>query len=68
MWERGVGITKACGTGACAALVAAHRRRLADRRATLVMDGGELDIHWRESDDHVLMTGGLEVEFTGRLP
>jgi len=68
VWERGVGITKACGTGACAALVAANRRRLADRRATLVMDGGELDIHWRESDDHVLMTGGLEVEFTGRLP
>lgn len=68
VWERGVGLTKACGTGACASLVAAHRRRLVDRTATLVLDGGELVIEWRESDDHVLMTGAVEIEFSGRLP
>jgi diaminopimelate epimerase len=68
VWERGVGVTKACGTGACAALVAAYRRGLSDRSATIVMDGGELAMEWRESDDHVLMTGPVAVEFTGRLP
>jgi diaminopimelate epimerase len=68
VWERGVGITLACGTGACAALVAAHRRGLTGRAATLEMDGGELHIQWRERDDHVLMTGPIAVEFTGRLP
>ncbi len=68
VWERGVGQTAACGTGACAALVAAHRRGLAGREATLEMDGGELHIHWRGSDDHVLMTGPVAVEFSGVLP
>ncbi len=68
VWERGVGQTAACGTGACAALVAAHRRGLAGREATLEMDGGELHIHWRASDDHVLMTGPVAVEFSGVLP
>ena len=68
VWERGAGITKACGTGACAALVAAHRRGLTDSKATLVMDGGELTIEWRESDGHVLMTGPVAVEFSGVLP
>ncbi|MHB8529094.1 MAG: diaminopimelate epimerase [Caulobacteraceae bacterium] len=68
VWERGVGVTKACGTGACAALVAAHRRRLAGRAATLELDGGELRVEWRESDGHVLMTGPVAVEFAGRLP
>ncbi|MBX3481681.1 MAG: diaminopimelate epimerase [Caulobacter sp.] len=68
VWERGAGMTRACGTGACAALVAAARRGLSARKATLVMDGGELTIEWRESDDHVIMTGPVEVEFTGRLP
>jgi len=68
VWERGVGLTQACGTGACAALVAAHRRGLTGRSATLMMDGGELAIEWRESDDHVLMTGPVAVEFTGHLP
>jgi diaminopimelate epimerase len=68
VWERGVGLTQACGTGACAALVAAHRRGLMGRSATLMMDGGELAIEWRESDDHVLMTGPVAVEFTGHLP
>ena len=68
VWERGAGLTRACGTGACAALVAAHRRGLIGRSATLAMDGGELQIEWREADDHVLMTGPVAVEFTGRLP
>ena len=68
VWERGVGLTRACGTGACAALVAAHRRGLAGRKATLEMDGGLLEIEWRESDNHVLMTGPVAVEFSGRLP
>ena len=68
VWERGAGLTKACGTGACAALVAAHRRGLVDRKATVVMDGGELVIEWREEDGHVLMTGPVAVEFSGVLP
>jgi len=68
VWERGAGLTKACGTGACAALVAAHRRGLVDRKATLELDGGELVIEWRESDGHVIMTGPAQVDFTGTLP
>lgn len=68
VWERGAGLTKACGTGACAALVACARRGLTDRAATVVVDGGELFIDWREADDHVLMTGPVEVETTGALP
>jgi diaminopimelate epimerase len=68
VWERGVGVTRACGTGACAALVAAHRRNLCDRKATVEMDGGDLVIEWRRDDDHVLMTGPVAVEFTGTLP
>ncbi|MFN3537859.1 MAG: diaminopimelate epimerase [Brevundimonas sp.] len=68
VWERGAGLTLACGTGACAALVACARRGLTDRAATVVVDGGELFIDWRESDDHVLMTGPVQVETTGTLP
>ena len=68
VWERGVGQTRACGTGACAALVAAHRRGLTERRATVELDGGPLTIEWREGDGHVLMTGPVAVEFLGRLP
>jgi len=68
VWERGAGLTKACGTGACAALVAAARRGLVDRKATLVLDGGELEIEWREADGHVIMTGPAQVDFTGTLP
>jgi diaminopimelate epimerase len=60
VWERGAGLTPACGTGACAALVAAHRRGLAGRKASVMMDGGELHIEWRESDDHVVLTGPVE--------
>jgi diaminopimelate epimerase len=64
VWERGAGITQACGTGACAALVAAHRRGLADRKATIELDGGRLAIDWR-GDDHVLMTGPAAISFAG---
>jgi diaminopimelate epimerase len=67
VWERGAGLTRACGTGACAALVAAHRRGLTGRRATVVVDGGELDIDWDETTGHVFMTGPVEVERTGVL-
>jgi diaminopimelate epimerase len=64
VWERGAGITRACGSGACAALVAAHRRGLAGRQAAVVLDGGVLDIAWRE-DGHVLMTGPVALSFEG---
>ncbi len=67
VWERGAGLTRACGTGACAALVAAFRRGLCERKAVLELDGGDLVIEWRASDNHVLMTGPVEVEFTGQL-
>jgi diaminopimelate epimerase len=67
VWERGAGLTQACGTGACAAVVACARRGLTGRFARVIMDGGELQIDWRESDDHVLMTGPVEIEFTGVL-
>jgi len=64
VWERGSGLTRACGSGACAALVAAHRRRLAERRAVVELDGGTLDIVWRENG-HVLMTGPAACSFEG---
>ena len=64
VWERGAGITRACGSGACAALVAAHRRGLAERRAAVELDGGILDIAWRE-DGHVIMTGPVALSFEG---
>jgi len=67
VWERGAGLTKACGTGACAALVATARRGLTERKATVVVDGGELIIDWDATTDHVLMTGPVEVERTGVL-
>ncbi len=67
VWERGAGITKACGTAACAAVVAAHRRRLTERKATVVLDGGPLAIDWGE-DDHVRMSGPVAHEFDGVLP
>ncbi len=66
VWERGAGVTIACGTGACAALVAAARRGLADRKAEILLDGGPLDIKWR-ADGHVLMTGPVAVSFSGTL-
>ncbi len=67
VWERGAGITRACGTGACAAAVAAHRRGLAERRTDIVLDGGMLAIEWRERDDHILMTGPSALSFVGDI-
>ena len=67
VWERGVGLTQACGTGACAALVAAARRGFTGRSATLELTGGELLIQWRD-DGHVIMTGPAAVDFAGVLP
>ncbi|WP_375207458.1 diaminopimelate epimerase [Hyphococcus sp.] len=67
VWERGVGITKACGTAACAAAVSAHRRRLTARKATVTLDGGDLAIEWRESDNHIIMTGPITLEDEGRF-
>lgn len=67
VWERGAGITRACGSGACAALVAAVRRELSDRKATVSLPGGDLVIEWCESDGHVLMTGPVELEREGVL-
>lgn len=64
VWERGAGATLACGSGACATLVSAVRRGLADRKATVSMPGGELTIEWREDDDHVLLSGPVEYERT----
>ncbi|KAA5606097.1 diaminopimelate epimerase [Roseospira marina] len=68
VWERGSGITRACGTGACAAAVAAMRRELVPRGpVTVLLDGGPLTIDWRVADDHVLMTGPVATAFTGVL-
>jgi diaminopimelate epimerase len=67
VWERGAGATLACGSAACAALVAAVRAGLTDRQATVALPGGELTINWREGDDHVLMSGPVELEFETRL-
>ena len=66
-WERGAGLTKACGSAACAAAVAAARLRRAERKVTVTLPGGDLSIEWRERDDHVLMTGPVEYEFAGRF-
>ncbi|MCP5366188.1 MAG: diaminopimelate epimerase [Hyphomicrobiales bacterium] len=66
VWERGVGVTRACGSGACAALVATARRGLTGRRATVVLDGGPLVIEWLP-DGHVTMTGPVSTSFTGTL-
>lgn len=70
VWERGVGITLACGSGTCATAVAAHRRGLVDARTAPVaihVDGGTLSIQWRAEDDHVVMTGQTATAFTGDL-
>lgn len=66
-WERGAGLTKACGSAACAAAVAAARTRRAGRKVTVTVPGGDLLIEWRESDGHVLMTGPVAYEFEGRF-
>lgn len=67
VFERGAGLTLACGSGACATLVNAHRRGLTGRTARLILDGGELTIHWRETDGHVLMTGPAATSFQGTV-
>jgi len=67
VWERGAGLTRACGSGACAAVVAAARRDLTDRRIDIIMDGGRLGLAWNEGDGHVLMTGPVATSFTGVL-
>lgn len=66
VWERGVGITHACGTGACAALVATARRGLTERKAEVVLDGGTLTIEWLP-DNNVLMTGPVATSFSGHI-
>jgi diaminopimelate epimerase len=67
VWERGSGLTLACGSGACAALVNAHRRGLVGRHAEMILDGGVLEITWRESDGHVLMRGPAVTAFAGTI-
>lgn len=66
VWERGAGITRACGSGACAVAVAAARRGLTGRTAEVQLDGGTLSIEWLP-DNHVLMTGPVATSFAGRL-
>jgi len=68
VWERGAGLTRACGTGACAAAVAGARIKLVNRKVRVTLPGGDLSIEWRESDDHILMTGPVAYEFEGVLP
>ena len=67
VWERGSGITQACGTGACATAVAACLTGRAGRRSSIVMDGGTLDIEWSETDNHVYMTGPAAFVFDGEI-
>jgi diaminopimelate epimerase len=66
-WERGAGLTTACGSAACAAAVAAARLGRTARKVTVTVPGGALTIDWRETDDHVLMTGPVEFEHNGRF-
>src|SRR5436190_6271239 len=65
-WERGVGLTRACGTAACAAAVAAMRKQLVEKRVTVTLPGGPMIVEWRE-DGHVRMTGPVEPEFRGTV-
>ena len=67
VWERGSGITQACGTGACATAVAASITGRANRKSRIIMDGGTLEIEWRESDNHVYMTGPAAFVFDGEI-
>jgi diaminopimelate epimerase len=66
-WERGAGLTRACGSAACAVAVAAARLGRTGRTVTVTLPGGDLAVEWREMDDHVLMTGPVEHEHTGRF-
>jgi diaminopimelate epimerase len=67
VWERGAGETRACGSGACAAVAASVRRGLTGRKVRVVLDGGPMDFEWREADDHMLMTGPVSHVFDGIL-
>jgi len=67
VWERGAGITQACGSAGIATLIAAVRRGLSDRKVTMHMDGGNLEIEWREEDGHVILAGPVATSFTGVL-
>jgi diaminopimelate epimerase len=66
-WERGAGLTRACGSAACATAVAAARLKRAERNVEITLPGGKLGIEWRERDDHVLMTGTATFEYEGRF-
>ncbi len=68
VWERSAGLTKACGTAACAVMAAGARIKVIDRKCRITLPGGDLMMEWRESDDHVLMTGPVAYEFDGVLP
>lgn len=67
VWERGSGITEACGTGACATAVAAAQTGRAGRKSSIIMDGGTLTIEWSETDNHVYMTGPATFVFDGEI-
>ena len=67
-WERGAGLTRACGTAACAAAVASARRELTGRKVRVTLPGGDLLIEWREKDGHILMTGPYALDYEGKLP
>ena len=67
VWERGSGITMACGTGACATAVAAALTKRTGRKSSIVMDGGTLEIEYSEADDHVYMTGPAAFSFEGEI-
>jgi len=67
VWERGAGLTKACGTAACAVAVAAARKGLTGRLVTMELPGGLLEINWRKTDDHVLMSGPFSFDGAGEM-
>ena len=67
VWERGTGITMACGTGACATAVAAKLNGRSNRQSIIAMDGGDLTIEWRETDNHIYMTGPAATAFEGEI-
>ena len=68
VWERGAGLTRACGTAACAAIAAGVRIKAVERKCRVSLPGGDLMMEWREADDHILMTGPVAYEFEGTLP
>ena len=68
VWERGAGLTRACGTAACAVMAAGLRLRKFNRKATITLPGGDLQMEVRDSDSHILMTGPVAYEFEGDLP